>query len=77
MSYSLEFKGSAPKEWRKLAGGVREQLKKKLAERLERREERAVRIEGDPPPCSLRSLPPYFIGGIPPLARLNCFPPAK
>lgn len=35
MSYSLEFVESALKEWRKLAPPIREQFKKKLAERLE------------------------------------------
>ncbi len=35
MSYSLEFVESALKEWRKLAAPIREQFKKKLAERLE------------------------------------------
>lgn len=34
MNYSLEFKESALKEWRKLDGTIREQFKKKLAERL-------------------------------------------
>lgn len=35
MTYKLEFKKSALKEWKKLGHTVREQLKKKLAERLE------------------------------------------
>jgi mRNA interferase RelE/StbE len=35
MSYSLAFVESALKEWRKLAPPIREQFKKKLAERLE------------------------------------------
>ena len=35
MSYSLEFVESALKEWRKLAPPIREQFKKKLAERLD------------------------------------------
>lgn len=35
MTYSLEFKKSALKEWRKLGHTVRDQLKKKLEERLE------------------------------------------
>lgn len=35
MSYSLEFVESALKEWRKLAPPIRDQFKKKLAERLE------------------------------------------
>lgn len=34
MSYSLEFKESALKEWQKLDGAIRAQFKKKLAERL-------------------------------------------
>lgn len=36
MSYSLEFKESALREWRKLDGAIRAKFKKKLAERLER-----------------------------------------
>ena len=35
MNYSLEFKESALKEWRKLDRPIREQFKKKLAKRLE------------------------------------------
>jgi len=35
MTYSLEFLPSALKEWEKLGHTVREQLKKKLRERLE------------------------------------------
>lgn len=35
MSYDLAFVESALKEWRKLAPPIREQFKKKLAERLE------------------------------------------
>jgi len=35
MTYKLEFKESALKEWRKLDGSIREQFKKKLAERLD------------------------------------------
>lgn len=35
MSYSLQFVESALKEWRKLAPPIRDQFKKKLAERLE------------------------------------------
>ncbi len=34
MSYELEFLPSALKEWRKLGGTLREQFKKKIAERL-------------------------------------------
>ncbi len=36
MSYELSFLPAALKEWRKLGEPVREQLKRKLAERLER-----------------------------------------
>jgi mRNA interferase RelE/StbE len=35
MTYSLEFKKTALKEWQKLGVTVREQFKKKLRERLE------------------------------------------
>lgn len=35
MSYSLEFVESALREWRKLAPLIREQFKRKLAERLQ------------------------------------------
>lgn len=35
MTYNLEFKESALKEWQKLDGTIREQFKKKLKERLE------------------------------------------
>ena len=35
MTYSLEFKKSALKEWKKLGHTVKQQFKKKLAERLE------------------------------------------
>lgn len=35
MSYKLQFKKSALKEWKKLGHNVREQFKKKLADRLE------------------------------------------
>ena len=35
MSYDLAFLDSALKEWRALDGAVRDQFKKKLAERLE------------------------------------------
>ncbi len=48
MSYSLEFRESALKEWRKLDGGIREQFKKKLAERLERPRVEAARLSGMP-----------------------------
>jgi len=42
MTYKLKFLPSAKKEWDKLGATVREQLKKKLGERLER-----PRVEGD------------------------------
>ncbi len=35
MSYKLEFKKSALKEWKKLGHTIKEQFKKKLRERLE------------------------------------------
>jgi mRNA interferase RelE/StbE len=35
VTYSLEFKKTALKEWRKLGHGIKQQFKKKLAERLE------------------------------------------
>jgi mRNA interferase RelE/StbE len=48
MSYSLEFKESALKEWRRLDGSIREQFKKKLAERLERPRVPAAKLSGMP-----------------------------
>ncbi len=48
MSYSLEFKESALKEWKKLDGGIRDQFKKKLAERLERPHVESARLSGMP-----------------------------
>jgi mRNA interferase RelE/StbE len=48
MSYNLEFKVSALKEWKKLDGGIREQFKKKLAERLERPRVESARLSGMP-----------------------------
>ena len=48
MSYSLEFKESAVKEWKKLDGTVREQFKKKLAERLIRPCVESARLRGMP-----------------------------
>ena len=35
MSYNLEFKSQALKEWKKLNSTIKEQFKKKLKERLE------------------------------------------
>lgn len=46
MSYSLEFKESALKEWKKLDGAIRAQFKKKLAERLERPRVASARLSG-------------------------------
>jgi len=46
MSYSLEFKESALKEWRKLDGGIKAQFKKKLTERLERPRVESARLSG-------------------------------
>ncbi len=46
MSYSLEFKESALKEWRKLDSTIREQFKKKLAERLQRPRLESDRLSG-------------------------------
>lgn len=48
MSYRLEFKESALKEWKKLNGGIREQFKKKLAERVERPRVESARLSGMP-----------------------------
>ena len=48
MSFSLEFKESALKEWRKLDGSIRGQFKKKLAERLERPRVPASKLSGMP-----------------------------
>lgn len=46
MSYSLELVESALKEWRKLTPSVREQFKKKLAERLEHPRVAAAKLHG-------------------------------
>ena len=46
MSYSLEFKESALKEWKKLDNTIREQFKKKLAERLVRPSVASARLSG-------------------------------
>jgi len=46
MSFSLEFKESALKEWKKLDGAIRQQFKKKLAERLERPRVASARLAG-------------------------------
>jgi len=46
MSYSLEFKESAFKEWQKLDGTIRAQFKKKLAERLQQPRIASARLSG-------------------------------
>lgn len=48
MSYELEFKSSALKEWRKLDSSIREQFKKRLAERLEAPHVVSARLSGLP-----------------------------
>ena len=48
MSYSLEFVESALKEWRKLAPGIREQLKNKLREHLQNPHVPSARLHGLP-----------------------------
>lgn len=46
MTYKLVFKVEAEKEWRKLDSTIREQLKKKLAERLENPHVPSARLSG-------------------------------
>jgi len=48
MSYELEFKESALKEWRKLDNSIRELFKKRLAERLESPHVESARLSGLP-----------------------------
>ncbi|MFP5373810.1 MAG: type II toxin-antitoxin system RelE family toxin [Gammaproteobacteria bacterium] len=48
MSYSLAFVESALKEWRKLAPPIREQFKRKLAERLKRPRVAGARLHNLP-----------------------------
>lgn len=48
MSYELEFKISALKEWRKLDSSIREQFKKRLAERLKAPHVVSARLSGLP-----------------------------
>lgn len=48
MTYSLAFRESALKEWKKLDPPIREQFKKKLAERLERPRVESSRLSGMP-----------------------------
>ena len=46
MTYKLDFKKSALKEWQKLGSTIKEQLKKKLAERLENPHVPAAKLSG-------------------------------
>jgi mRNA interferase RelE/StbE len=48
MTYELQFKESALKEWRKLDGTIRDQFKKKLAERLENPKVESAKLSGMP-----------------------------
>ena len=48
MSYELAFKESASREWKKLGHTVREQFKKKLAERLENPHVPSAALSGAP-----------------------------
>ena len=48
MSYSLEFRASAWKEWQKLDRTLREQFKAKLLERLENPRVESARLSGMP-----------------------------
>jgi mRNA interferase RelE/StbE len=46
MSYKLKFIPSALKEWQKLDGSIREQFKKRLAERLENPQIPTAKLSG-------------------------------
>jgi len=48
MSYELEFKDSALKEWHKLDSSIREQFKKRLSERLGAPRVESARLSGLP-----------------------------
>jgi mRNA interferase RelE/StbE len=48
MTYSLAFRESALKEWKKLDPPIREQFRKRLAERLERPRVESARLSGMP-----------------------------
>ena len=48
MTYSLQFKASALKEWHKLGPSMRQQFKQKLAERLEQPRVPAAALHGAP-----------------------------
>lgn len=46
MTYELDFRKQALKEWSKLAPDIREQFKKRLAERLENPRIESARLHG-------------------------------
>ncbi|MBS7351028.1 MAG: type II toxin-antitoxin system RelE/ParE family toxin [Comamonas sp.] len=48
MRFNLLFKEAALAEWRRLDGSVREQLKKKLAQRLENPRVPSAKLSGHP-----------------------------
>ena len=48
MTYSLEFKKSALKEWNKLNHTVKQQFKKRLSERLENPHVPSAALSGEP-----------------------------
>ncbi len=48
MSYSLEFKASALKEWHKLDHSIKEQFKKRLDERLQNPRIESAKLSGMP-----------------------------
>jgi mRNA interferase RelE/StbE len=48
MTYKLEFKKSALKEWEKLASNIKEQFKKKLKLRLENPHVPSAALSGNP-----------------------------
>lgn len=48
MTYKLEFKKSALREWEKLGNNIKEQFKKKLKERLENPHVPAAALSGVP-----------------------------
>jgi mRNA interferase RelE/StbE len=48
MTYSLAFRETALKEWKRLDPPIREQFRKKLAERLQRPRVESARLSGMP-----------------------------
>jgi len=48
MTYNIEFKESAFKEWQKLDGSIREQFKKKIKERVEEPRLESCKLSGMP-----------------------------